>query len=244
MRTTNRHWMVITFIFIIFIQVCCPYPSEANSAEPPSLIILVDDPFRTMTMTLYDDTRVIQPSVYETLWERKFSFHQLYRSKQQQFTLSIKTPEKSYTLQIPRLTQRYRTLYKFNPGSGELEKDLPIWRNGVLTAIRLTSTLLIEGAVFYFLGFRNKNSWMMFLLINLVTQGALNLWLNSLGYMEGYLILALVFGELFVFGTEVLAYAIYIEEKSVLRRVGAALLVNAVSLVLGGYLILNLPLPI
>ena len=158
MRSANRRWMALVFVCIILFQACCPYPSEANSAEPPSLIILVDDPFRTMTMTLYDGKAVIQPSVYDTLWERKFSFHQLYHSKQQHFTLSIKTPEKSYTLEIPRLTQRYRTLYKFNPSSGELEKDLPVWRNALLTAIRLISTLLIEGVVFFFFGFIKGNS--------------------------------------------------------------------------------------
>ena len=35
-------------------------------------------------------------------------------------------------------------------------------------------TLLIEGALFFAFGFRKKLSWVLFIIINLITQGLLN----------------------------------------------------------------------
>ena len=72
------------------------------------------------------------------------------------------------------LTLHYRT--------GELCYGLPAWRAPLLIGIRLAAVLLIEGLFFYLKGFRDRKSWLLFTLINVLIHGGLNIycsgWIN------------------------------------------------------------------
>jgi len=107
--------------------------------------------------------------------------------------------------------------------------------------MRVIFTLLIEGCIFWLFGFRSKKSWMLFLVINLVTQGALNLWLDSFAITQSYLIIALFIGEIPVFIAETAVFSIAAKEHKVLRRIVYTLFANTASLVAGGFLITLLP---
>jgi hypothetical protein len=103
-------------------------------------------------------------------------------------------------------------------------------------------TLLIEGIVFWLFRFKQKRSWIMFFAINLITQGALNTWLNSGGSpMPSYLIFSLIVGEFFVFITEMIALPILIKEHKKSYILAYAFLANLISLIVGGYIITVLP---
>lgn len=238
-----RHKHVILFTLILLILQCTiPYPAAANSAEPPSLIIVVDDPKRTTQMILYDGEAPIDARVSDTAWERQFRFFKLDISKNIRYRLVVTTPDETHEITIPQLVKQYRTTYKLNTDTGELSEGLPPWRSAILVSLRFTFTVLIEGLVFYLFLFRQKASWIRFILINILTQGALNLWLNDLSHMEGYLIFALVIGESFVFAAEAVLYAAFIKEHSMVRRMACVFAANAASLVLGGFLLYWLPI--
>ena len=85
-------------------------------------------------------------------------------------------------------------------------------------------------------------SWIMFLLINLLTQGALNIWLDGFNPLDGYLIAVLIFGEFLVFIVEIAAFLLLVKEHRGLRTVLYVLLANLLSLIVGGYVITILPI--
>jgi hypothetical protein len=69
----------------------------------------------------------------------------------------------------------------------------------------------------------------------------LNVVLDSALPFASYLIFNLVLIEFIVFLTEFLGVLVLIKEHGKLRRVSYVLVANTVSLVLGGYWIINLP---
>jgi hypothetical protein len=103
-------------------------------------------------------------------------------------------------------------------------------------------TLLLEGIIFYIFGYRQKRSWFVFLAVNLVTKGVLNIWLNSEGsLMSSYLILSLIIGEFFVFTAEITAFPVFIKEHKTSRILIYVFVANIISLITGGYIISVLP---
>jgi len=96
--------------------------------------------------------------------------------------------------------------------------------------------------IFWLFGFRQRRSWLIFLAINLVTQGALNLWLNNGGSLiPSYLIISLIIGEFFVFLAELIGFSYFIKEHKKGRILIYVIVANLLSLIAGGYIISVLP---
>jgi hypothetical protein len=89
----------------------------------------------------------------------------------------------------------------------------PVWRAyAVQLLATLLTTLVIEGLLLALFGFgRQRRNWLVFLLVNLVTQSGLALWtahtclLHGLG---GWSVLSLLPAELVIFPAEMIAYAL------------------------------------
>jgi len=114
-------------------------------------------------------------------------------------------------------------------------------RSILLVSLRVILTLIIEAIVFWLFVFRKKNSWLAFLIINLITQGALNIWLNSSVPLASYLVFSLIFAEFFVFIAEIVLFLTLIKEHSRRRTVLYVIAANFLSLFAGGYIITVLP---
>ena len=119
----------------------------------------------------------------------------------------------------------------------------PGWRLPVGIGIRLILTILVEGIILFLFGYRDKKSWLIFLLVNTFTQGLLNLFL-ALGVHPGdYIYLALIFGELFfAYLVEVLAFGLLLKEHTVKKAIIFTLVANTASLLLGWILIGRIPI--
>lgn len=79
-------------------------------------------------------------------------------------------------------------------------------------------------------------------MINLLTQGGLNIWLNNSASLMSYnLLFALIFGELLIFSIEMIGFPIFVYEKRRRIVVSYAFVANFISLIAGGYLITLLP---
>ena len=89
-------------------------------------------------------------------------------------------------------------------------------------------------------GFRNKDYWIAFLIINVITQGLLNIWINGFFPIQSYLILNLVAAEILIFIAEIKAFLMIIKTQR-LRTVLYVLTANLMSLLAGGYIITVLP---
>lgn len=99
----------------------------------------------------------------------------------------------------------------------------------------LIPTLIIEGAVLWLFGFREKRTWCVFLAVNIVTQLFLHLFCNTALLMSGSSTMATLLLEAVIWAAEAAAFARLFRERSVKRRVVCALCANAASF-LSGYL--------
>ena len=59
--------------------------------------------------------------------------------------------------------------------SRTLTAGQPWWRQPLLVFLRVALTLLLEGIVFFLFGYRQKRSWILFFLVNGLTQLFVNL---------------------------------------------------------------------
>ena len=104
----------------------------------------------------------------------------------------------------------------------------------------LLPTLLIEGLLLFAFGYRSKRSWRVFLLVNLVTQGAFAVYLAVIVLnhgVSGWSLLFYIPIEIIITAVELLAYRWLLTEKSRGRAMGYAVVANVCSAVVGLWLI-------
>ncbi len=117
------------------------------------------------------------------------------------------------------------------------EATPPPLRFLIRLAATLIPTLLIEGALFWLFGFRERRGWLVFLAVNTATQVGLHLAVGSILPQAGWhflnYTLTILIPELIVWVAEAAAYAFLLREHSRGWRVGYAFAANFASFVLG-----------
>jgi hypothetical protein len=236
----NNRLIVITLIFMLLTSSI----SFANSAEPPSLMIVVPSMADAVEITVAEQSDELRNNKISKIFETYHQFYLYDLSESDTLTIHVETEDKSFDITIDEPLNRYRNTYTLDIDHQTLERgyNRPLL-NISLILIRVLLTLLIEGFVFYVLGFRWKQSWRIFLIINLVTQGALNIWLSTFNLASGYSVfLALIFAEIIILIVETITFFMGINEKNKLILITHVILANALSFIAGGYLITWLPL--
>lgn len=114
----------------------------------------------------------------------------------------------------------------------------PVWTAyAVQLLTTLTTTLVMEGIVLALWGFgRQKRNWLVFLLVNLVTQGGLAIWTAHTFLRHGFggwSALSLLPAELVIFPVEMIAYALLLRGQPRSRAAAYSFLANLFSAVLG-----------
>ena len=104
-------------------------------------------------------------------------------------------------------------------------------------AATLIPTLILEGIIFFLFGFREGRSWLVFLLVNAVTQVGLHLAVGPAIATAGWYFLSyfglLLLPELVIWAVEAVVYAVFLREHDRYQQIGCALLANAVSFAAG-----------
>lgn len=233
----------LLFIMAVILTVfMMPLPIWANAAEPPSLVILVNDPPEDLSIVLISDEEMPEATVRKVAWEGYYAFYSRDLEKEGRYVFQVSAGQDQFEWSPDEALQGYNNVYTLNVSEQVFTPGLYPLRAVLLVSIRVALTLLIEGLVFLLFRFREKRSWMVFLAVNLLTQGALNIWLNNGGsLMPSYLLFALVIGEVFVLVTEMIALPLLIEEHKKSRILVFAIVANLASLVAGGYIIFVLP---
>ena len=104
----------------------------------------------------------------------------------------------------------------------------------------LLPTLLIEGVLLLAFGYRSRRSLLVFLLVNLVTQGGFALYLAAtvLNHgMSGWSLLFYIPIEIIITAVELLCYRRLLTEKGKGRATGYAIVANVCSATVGLLLI-------
>lgn len=230
--------LLLLFAMILTMAPAC----FANSAEPPSIIIVVPNPPKDLKLTLDLGDQIKESRTNEKMLETTYSFYSFRLESNREYELTMILHGETTIIPIRGTNQRYNNLYSLDWKSKTLTPGRSPYRNVLYIALRVGLTLLIEGVVFFIFGFRSKQSWLIFLLINLFTQGTLNIWLNSLFPSNGYLIIALIFGEICVLAAELIGFLGLVKEQKKWKTAAYVIVANAASLILGGYMITLLPL--
>jgi len=237
---------------ILTVLLCLFYPLSAlaNSAEPPSFTVIVFEPPEGLSLSLqFSDGMQTEPiSLRKEVkaWEAyyRFFYHTYPGSREslEGALLTVEYGEKRFQCDLPSESfGTYNNLLTLDVNTQMIVNGQPAWRIPVLVAVRVFLTLFIEGFIFFLFGYRQTKSWFAFVLINLATQGALNAFITG-PIIGSYWVFGYVFGEAIVFAVEMIAFARWVREFSKGRAVFYVVAANAVSLVMGGYLITYLPI--
>lgn len=233
---------VICMLIGAAVVAALPLASFANAAEPPALIILVKDPPEECSIVLVSGHTQTEAAVRKVAWEGYYAFYSRDLQKDGDYRFKISTGAESFECSLKAPLEGYNNVYTLDVAERTFYSGKYPLRALLLILLRLLITLLIEGFVFLLFGFKEKRSWIVFLAVNIITQGALNIWLNVEGsLMPSYLIVTLVIGEIFVFAVEAVAFFLLLEEHKGIRLFLYVFVSNLISLIAGGCLISCLP---
>ncbi len=234
----------LLFLVIILISVIAPLASTnvcyANSAEPPSILIIVPNAPTDLEIVLVPEN--IKALRTDKTFESYFTFYRYNLNQSSEYTVRVSTGGRAFEITLDTPLKSYNNIFTLNLSSQTLTPGKSLSRLIALTSLRISLTLVIEAIVFFLFGYRSRRSWITFLVVNLVTQGFVNIWfLGNVNPLESYIILSLILVEILVFIVELVAFTILVREHGRLRTSLFVMTANLLSLILGGYLITVLP---
>ncbi|WP_313340448.1 hypothetical protein [Sedimentibacter sp.] len=230
-------------LFTLLILFSLNFFGYGNSAEPPSILIIVPNATDDLNIKLELEDGEYEGRVVDKVIEKYYTFYSsAIFNKPSSYNFIVSTENESFEIKLDKPAKNYNNIYTLNLKSQALTEGKLLSRSILLVAMRIILTLIIEAFIFWIFGFRNKKSWAAFLLINLVTQGALNIWISGFTPLMSYAIFTLIFGEIFVFIAELIAFLYFCKEHERLRKVLYVLTANFASLIVGGYIITILPI--
>lgn len=232
----KRGYGAIIFIAVFIFTAVFSVPVYANSAAPPSLTIVV--------LNAPDDIEIYSADGNEKAY-REFSLSdtlfRFYESGTFPNAIVIRAEGRETLLELPAKNisgyDKYAVLdYK----TMELSVGQPARRPPLLIFLRVSITLIIEGIVFLLFGFRAKRDIAVFLLVNILTQAALNIIILT-ETNTAFLMVELIFLEIIIFIIEAVAYCLLFTERSKAERIVFSFIANLASLFIGGVAIYLLP---
>ncbi|HHV72098.1 MAG TPA: hypothetical protein GXX38_05735 [Clostridia bacterium] len=227
--------LILTIVFF-------PLECSANSAEPPSIIIIIFNAPSNLEISLGSGPSQKKAVKTDKSLESYYTFSLHDLKTVNNYTLKIKAENKSFEVPLDKPLKSYNNIFTLDLDSQTLTPGKSISRSIFLVSLRLILTLALEAIVFWLFGFKQKSSWITFLTVNLITQGGLNIWLNGFTPLANYLILNLILGEILVFIFEFIIFLSSVKEHGSLITVLYVLTANLLSLLLGGYIITILPI--
>ena len=247
---------VLCILAAVVLCFVLPWPASANSAEPPCLTVLVPAPPEDLELTIeFDSAQGEEPqrlSGDRMLWEGYYRFYGRWDIDPEGLTgarLVAETGGESFALPIdPTGFARYNNLITLDVGARTLTQGQPWWRQPLLVVLRVALTLALEGLIFYLWGYREKRSWIVFLMVNLVTQFGVNIAIlcflpaASRTY-DAMWAKVLLYGpmEVLVILLEAIALPLLLKEQRKRTAVGCAVMANILSWFLGSVLLSVLP---
>lgn len=229
------------YIFSIILILILVIPVWANSAEPPSILVIVPNAPIDLNLNIGEGSTYKEASRRDKLFESYYLFYLDYEYPKDEIVINATNKEYNYTIELQRMEQRYNNVFSLDLKSGDfVEGKFPL-RAFLYILLRLSITLIIEGTILLLMGFRRKRTWVIFVAVNLITQGALNYWINTVTYNDYSLFFGLIFYEFMILIAEMVAFLSLGREKSKGYRILYVLLANIISFLIGGYILTVLP---
>lgn len=224
--------LLLPVVFVVFnISV-----SYANAPPPPTIAVIVSHAPEDIELRIESEKAQRTDRIIESY----FTFHLEFSDAHYEM-LTVTSGGDTFEIALPQL-QKYNNLFTLDLEKRTLTPGTSWSRPYEFAAITIILTLLIEGVILFLFGYRKRNSWIVFLVINIVTQGILYVWLNTEFYplVNSYffpVLFSLIIGELLVFIIEIVAFLILVRERPRIVTFLYVIAANFSSLIAGGFLI-------
>ncbi len=237
--------ILVAFI-ALFGVLLFPTQSQANSAEPPMITIIIEDVDLEVKAEMISNDTTLTGHVEEVKIETYIKFYHsdlpMNKPLEDRVVFIIETKNQNYEIEHVIESRDYNQVYTLNSQTNELMEGKSLTRNLKLIGMRLGLTLLIEAIIFFLLGYRKTRTWIVFLIINLITQGWLNYDISFNWQPHSYVLFSFVIMEILILIAELVMFMFAVKEGKKLKLALTVILANVTSLFVGGYLILTFPL--
>jgi len=211
-----KYMVKIVFVISIVITILTSMTTcYANSSEPPSIIIIVSNAPNDMDIKLNIGDKLINSVRTDKVMESYFSFYSFdFINDPNKYTIEMTIGDNKSIIKLEKPLKSYDNVYTLNYKEKTIITGKAPFRAIKLIVLRVLFTLIVEASIFFLFGFRKKKSWTIFLIVNLITQGVLNILLNTSTPINSYLILGLIFGEIIILIIELIAFLVLIKDKN------------------------------
>ncbi|MCL1864751.1 MAG: hypothetical protein FWF73_02955 [Spirochaetes bacterium] len=249
MKQRKHCRILVSFVIVLLISIMLTPIVFANAAEPPLLTIMVIFPPDDLTLSIRSadgsNTKAVKLYKNQKAWEAYYRFFRwmedAHMPSLEGAVLVVQSNDKNFECLLPEFAfKRYNNLLILNLANESITEDQSPARSILLVSMRVILTLIIEGLIFFAFGYRNKASWIAFVVINLLTQGTLNMVFIG-PILSSYFIFGFIFLEFFIFIIEMAAFPFILKEHKKKRAAAYALTANLASLILGCILLSCLP---
>ena len=163
----------LLLILFLIVTSCVITPlCYANAAEPPSIFIIVPNAPDDLEITIGLEN--IKARRIDKFTESYFAFFSS-DLKSANYTVKVSTGDKTFETVLDIPLKSYNNIFTLDIENQRLTPGKSLSRTISVLSFRIILTLLIEGIVFFLFGYRSKRSWLIFIIVNIITQGALNL---------------------------------------------------------------------
>lgn len=208
-------------------------PVRADSLPIPGIRIAVNRPPEDLKIEfLLADGKWYPGSKYTDPWDTYFEYSDWELDKNIPGAIRASYAGQSVQIALPQVKGGYAYLYGLDLKTQILTPYKLPPLAFTLALPRLAVTILCEGIVFFLFGFRQLRSWIIFVGVNILTQGMFNIFLYDIRVGEFGLILLIPFIELVIIAIETSVIAIRVREQSVMRRILCPILANIASFLL------------
>lgn len=192
-------------LLVIVLTVICLVPAIAytNAAEPPALVVIMANAPEDAEVSLVTAAGLAEVSKSRVAWETYYVFYHRDIGTSGEITLQVSGNGARYEQMVgAQYLSSYPGVITLDFAAQTIAEGKLLSRSILLVGLRVVFTLVIESLVFYLFGFREKRSWLVFLAMNLLTQGLLNIALNGGLPLAVYLMFKLIIMEFWVFVVE------------------------------------------
>ncbi len=238
----KRKFLEIFAVLFLFISMI-PVMAYANSAQPPALVIIMKNAPEDVKVSIITADGLKEISETKLAWETYFVFYSSDIGNNSEIMLKISGNNTEYEQKVEsKYLQYYDNVITLDFNLRTITEGKLLTRSILLVSLRVILTLIIESFIFFLFGYREKRSWIVFLVMNLITQGWLNISLNGGSPLAIYVIYKLIIMEFLIFIVEIIAVLAALKEHGKVRRIAYVLIANLLSLILGCLLITVLPI--
>ncbi|MHB1153855.1 MAG: hypothetical protein ACYC00_16240 [Eubacteriales bacterium] len=155
MKKSSKQSLLIIVLFIIMISVL-PVTVFANSAEPPSLVILVNNPPSDLSIVMISNENKPHAVVRRIAWEGYYVFYSLDMQTDSKYIFKITADGDDFECILDTPLLKYNNVYTLDISDRTLTPGEYPFRSVLLVAIRVLLTVLLEGVIFWLFKFRQK----------------------------------------------------------------------------------------